>query len=529
MFFRRQSHVGSQWVGLIHEGAVVHAAKVSHSADARPCVHWVWQADAPTLESGLRALRSTQRLRGASLVGVLDRSRYRMQAADAPDIPREDWRDAMRWQLKEQLDFPIEDAVLDVLDVPTSTQLRQNNAVMAFVVPREHYAGVELAADDVGLHWDALDVPETALRNICALGEEPDKAHALMVFGQAYGLLVITFKGALLMARHIEVAADALTGSEDVRGAALSRAALEMLRTVDTFERMHSQASLSGMTVALPPGCGQEVVDMLADLIYVPIAPLQLKLWFDMDGLGDQGERLNINPTFNELCAIGTTLRVPLAVSADADETPPPPAQQLQLLDATSVLGQSPSWGALLGLRLMAGLAAVGAVVVLGLSAATKAYTLSADGVETEINTLRLAAAANPPSPVVKELDALRQKEAQQRQMQDALQGSMAWASQGYSDYLMALGRQAVPQVWITSLTVRGDGRDLVLVGRTTDATSLPAYLHKLSQEEHFRGRRFAQFEIAHPTSDAVADSVVEFTLRGTAPAEWHRDGSKSK
>jgi hypothetical protein len=318
-----------------------------------------------------------------------------------------------------------------------------------------------------------------------------------------------------------------------VRGAALSRAALEMLRTVDTFERMHSQASLSGMTVALPPGCGQEVVDMLSDLIYVPIAPLQLKLWFDMDRLGDLGERLNSNPTFNELCAIGTTLRVPLAVSADdalADEPAPSPAQQLQLLDATSVLGQPPAWGAVLGVRLVGGLAALGALVALGLSAATKAYMLSAERVEAEINTLRVAVAANPPSPVVKELDALRQKEAQQRQMQDALQGSMAWASQGYSDYLMALGRQAVPHVWITGLTVRGDGRDLVLIGRTTDATSLPAYLHKLSQEDHFRGRRFAQFEIAHPNSDAaVADSVVEFTLRGTAPTEWHREGVKSK
>jgi hypothetical protein len=522
MFFRRQSQVGTQWVGLIHDGSVVHAAQVAHSAGERPRVTWLWQADAPTLESGLRALRGAQRLKGCSLVGVLDRARYRMQATDAPDIPREDWRDAMRWQLKEQLDFPIEDAVLDVLEVPASTQLRQNSAVMAFVVPREDYTAIELAADDVGLNWAALDVPETALRNLCALAAEEDKAHALMVFGEAHGVLVITYKGALLMARHIEVAAEALTGREDVRGAALSRAALEMLRTVDTFERMHSQASLSGMTVALPPGCGADVIEMLADLIYVPIQPLMLSQWFDLDALGElQAARLNSEPTFNELCVIGATLREPVG---DA------PLQQLALLDTSSVLGHSPSWGAVLGVRLVGGLVALGALASVGLSAATTAYSLKAEQVDAEINTLRNSVAANPPSAIVKELDALRQKEAQQRQMQDALQGSMAWASQGYSDYLMALGRQTLPNVWITGMAVRGDGSDLVLVGRTNDVGALPAYLRKLGQEEHFRGRRFAQFEIGRPASDtSAADNVVEFTLHGTAPTEGRREGAKKK
>jgi MSHA biogenesis protein MshI len=523
MFFRRQSQVGVQWVGIAHEGTLVHAAQVAQGVDVRPSVTWLWQAEANTLEAGLRALRTAQRLKGCSLVGVLERARYRLQATEAPDIPPQDWRDAMRWQLKEQLDFPIEDAVLDVLEVPASTQLRQNNAVMAIVVPRTDYTVVELAADDVGLNWTALDVPETALRNLSALAEEPDKAHALMVFGEAHGILVITVNGALLMARHIEVASSALTGDEDVRGAALSRAALEMLRTVDTFERMHSQASLSGMTVALPPGCGEEVIEMLADLIYVPIKPLVLGDWFDLEPLGEQAERVSRNPSFHELCAIGTCLRGPLVEG----ETP---RQQLQLIDTASVLGQAPKWGAVLGVRLVGGLLALGAAASMGLSGVTTAYGIQANQTEAKINELRVAVTASPPTPIVRELEGLRQKEAQQRQMQDALQGSMAFVSQGYSSYLMALGRQAQASVWITSMSVHGDGRDLVLVGRTTDPASLPAYLKRLSQEELFKGRRFAQFDVGMPPAESgVVDSVIEFTLRGTAPVEWHREGVKKK
>lgn len=522
MFFRRHSQDGSQWVSVTHDGAVLHAAQVVHSGDARPRVQWLWQTEAPALGNGLRALQATRRLNGGTLIGVLDRVQYRMQAADAPmDVPREDWRDAMRWQLKEQMDFPVEDAVLDVLEVPQSTQLRQNSALMAFVVPRQDYTSVELAADDLGLGWSALDVPETALRNLSALAEETDKAHALMVFGQAHGMLVITFNGELLMARHIEVTAAAVTGGEEVRGAALSRAALEILRTIDTFERMHSQASLSCMSVALPPGCvPDDVIEMLSELIYVPLKRFELGNWFDLSELGDQAERLNLHATFNELCVIGAALRA---------QVMDPPRQQLQLLDPNSVLGQSPPWGALLGVRLAGGVIALGTAVGLGMSAAATAYNLKADKLDAELTVMRADLTANPPSPVVKELADLRQKEAQQRQMQDALQGSMAWASQGYSEYLMALGRQTFPDVWIVGLKVQGDGRDLVLTGRTSNPARLPAYLQRLGQEDRFKGRRFAQMEIYQPPPESgVMQGVVEFILRGTFNPDW-RKGEANK
>jgi MSHA biogenesis protein MshI len=508
MFFRRQSHNGSQWVSLIQEGSTVHAAQVAYTAEGRPRVEWMWRDNAPNLGSGLRTLQAVKRLKGCSLIGVLDRARYRMLATDTPDVPREDWRDAMRWHLKEQVDFPVEDAVLDVLGVPQST-LRHNSAVMTFLIPRADYSAVELAADDLGLSWSALDLPETALRNLCALAEDGEKAHALMAFGEAHGLLVITFKGELLMARQIEVTLAAVTGDEDVRGAALSRAALEILRTVDTFERMHSEVNLSGMTVALPPGSGVGALEMLSELIYVPLVALDLGNWFDLDALADQGATLRQQATYSELCVLGAALR---AHPGAAER------QQLNLIDPNSVLGQPQPWGALLGVRLAGGVLAVGTAAGLGLSAATTAYNLQAGQVEGEINGLRTAAAANPPSPVVKELEALRQKEGQQRQMQDALQGSMAWSSQGYSDYLMALGRQAHANVWITGLQVKGDGRDIVLSGRTTSPSTLPAYLQKLGQEERFKGRRFAQLEMSAVAGDDVAHGVVQFTLKGMRP-----------
>ncbi|MDO9236741.1 MAG: hypothetical protein Q7U28_12030 [Aquabacterium sp.] len=507
MFFKRKTQEGSLWTGVARDGTSVCAAQVSHREGERPRVLWLWQEQAPTLEEGLRALQASKIVKYSTVVGLLDRTQYRLLATEAPqDIARTDWRDAMRWQLKEQVDFPVEDAVLDVLEVPQNTQRRQSCPVMVFMLPRTDYDVVALAADDVGLTWAALEAPETALRNLSALSEEDDKAHALMVFGEEHGILVITVKGELLMARQIEVALASVTGSNEVRGAALSRAALEILRTIDTFERMHSEVVLSGMTVALPPGCGEDVLEMLADLIYVPLQALKLSTWFDLDTLADEADHLSDHATFSQLCVLGATLREP----GSAGER-----QQLQLLDATSVLGQSVPWGALLGARLVGGVLALGTAVGLGLTAATSAYKLKGAELDADLAGLRATALAHPISPVVRELDGLRQKEAQQRQMQEALQGSMTWSSQGYSDYLMALGRQATPSVWINHLEMTGDGRDVVLGGRTNNSSALPSYFKRLGQEDRFKGRRFAQLDIsAIPSDGNLAAGVVQFSLR---------------
>src|SRR5690606_6254713 len=87
------------------------------------------------------------------------------------------------------------------------------------------------------------------------------------------------------------------------------------------------------------------------------------------------------------------------------------------------------------------------------------------------------------------------------------------------SEYLMALGRQLHPTVWITGLTVVGDGTEITITGRTVQPQTLPQYLQRLAQEERYAGRRFAQVDIGIvPPDEHVVDGAVQFTLR-TQPA----------
>lgn len=507
MLFRRQSQDGSRWVGVSQSGAIAHAVEVIHAPGERPRVGWTWTGDAEGLPQALRSLQKVHPLDEARLVVCLDPAAYRLVATEAPDVPREEWADALRWGLREQVDFAVDDAIIDVLEVPEATRLRQSNPTLTAVMARPEHAAITQAADDLGLQWAAMELPETTLRNLCALAEEDDKAHALLAFGESQGLLVITYRKELVMMRHIEVPLSAMTGSIEGRNAALNRAALEVLRTLDTFERVHSQITLDRLSVVPPTGQGDEVIALLAEQVYVPVQALQLGLHIDASALTQDASGGTVQPGAQALMALGAALRPQVDARG---------GQQLNMVDPAAVMLQNQSWNAQQAVRWVSMAAAFCLVGGLGLQVWAYSVQVRADQSEAAMKTMQASLAAPEANAVARELETLRQREATQNQMRDVLMGSMSSSSFGYSDFLTALGRQTQAGLWITGLTVQGDGRDMALTGRMTDASAFPQYLRRLQQEDRFRGRRFAQLELREvPDQEGVPAGITEFVLRG--------------
>ncbi len=511
MFFRRQSNDGAQWVAVAHEGREVTAIAVSLTGSAPSRVDWLWHAPADSLTDGLRLLSRTPKWSGQNLLDVMPRASYKIVATEAPDVPREEWRDALRWSLRDHANFPIDDALIDVLSVPQDTSARQTRPVFAIALARSAYSEAELVCDDLGRQWSALDVVETGLRNISALAEHDGLAHALMAFGADHGVLVVTFKGELIMSRQIDVPLASLTGDATVRDAALNRVALEVVRTIDTFERMHSQLSLSELSVLAPSHLGDEIIALLSEQVYIPVKACDLGAWFDVAALGEDGPILARHATLNEAAALGACLR---AHPALADR------QHLDLLDKNSVLTRDPAWSARLGVKLAAGVASACAVAGLSLSLFLVRSQAQATAIEQALPALQQSMSIQQEPAVVKELSELQVRQRVQRDTRAVLEANMSvGATAGYSSFFRALGRQTQSSLWITGATVLGDGQDIELRGRMLTAAVLPAYLRSLQNEPLFSGHRFAQLEIkAVQSSDAGDSGLTEFTLR-TSPA----------
>jgi Tfp pilus assembly protein PilN len=95
----------------------------------------------------------------------------------------------------------------------------------------------------------------------------------------------------------------------------------------------------------------------------------------------------------------------------------------------------------------------------------------------------------------------------------------------GYSDILVALARQDLPQLWLTGIQIEGAGNDLVLRGRAFDAARVPQYLQRLSAEPVLKGMRFETFGVARPGKAPAGDesaneaSMLASTLESLTPA----------
>lgn len=306
MLSLRRTKTKPGWVAMAPQGGRVHAVHVVSEAGRKPVLRWARTESWVEPTQALRTLRRTQSGQQHRTVALLQHAQYQLLTLDAPDLPRAEWRDAMRWRLKDLVDFPVESAGIDVLDIPADPQQRRAPSLIAIAAPRAALQPLADAASDAGMPWHAIDVPETALRNIAVLAAEPGCGEALLHVGRAHSTLVVTALGELLLSRHIEVTLDQLIELDDsLRQQSFERASLELQRTLDNVERQFSHANLARLQVA--PGAPLlGFIEYVRDLVYVPVTAFDIASVIDLSAvpaLTDPTEQAAYLP------AIGAALR----------------------------------------------------------------------------------------------------------------------------------------------------------------------------------------------------------------------------
>src|SRR5688572_5338035 len=100
-------------------GDRVEVAQISRRGPDHPRVSVCMQA--PGTENGIEALirlRKDLRLDRYRCATTLPGRKYKVQLMDAPSVPDQELKAAVRWRLKDFLDYPVESATVDVLAVP---------------------------------------------------------------------------------------------------------------------------------------------------------------------------------------------------------------------------------------------------------------------------------------------------------------------------------------------------------------------------------------------------------------------------
>lgn len=263
------------WLSIIRLGDRLDLAHVIRAVGKRPAVRLCESFRIEgTFGDALTRLGKARGLKRYRCTSLLSEHEYRMVQLESPAVPQEERQQALRWRLKDMVDFPVADAAIEVADIPTEGgRLAQ---VFAIVAPRSAIADCMALFHDSCAPLEAIDIPEMAVRNVAALFEEPNRGLAFLMLNASESLLTISYGGELYLSRRIDLSAQALAEADvERREQMLERLALELQRTLDNFDRQYGFISVSRLLLCSEFDCAASAA-ALAQNLYVPVQAADL-------------------------------------------------------------------------------------------------------------------------------------------------------------------------------------------------------------------------------------------------------------
>ncbi len=252
----------------------------------------------------LSALKRSMHLDRYRCTALLGHGKYQLIQTDAVPGAPDEAREVARWKLKDQVEFPVENAAIDLLPIPSDG--RGAAQVFAALAPESVMAPLVQAFQAAKVPLTAVDLPEISQRNLAALFEEDGRGLATLVFDDDEGLLTFTLNGELLVVRHVEIMARQLIAADAERREMLfERITLDVQRSLDNFDRNYSAIPLARLLVAPIPGVDGFLSHLRANLS-VAVVPLDLSGVLD---LGAVPALLDPLRQFQCLRALGAALR----------------------------------------------------------------------------------------------------------------------------------------------------------------------------------------------------------------------------
>ena len=282
-FFKRtKKHAACMTIAFLDDG--IAAASITRVPEGKPVLALsAFQAGAQPVTG--EQLDKFGKEIGASdyqFTTLLGNGEYQMLNVDAPNVLPEELKTAVRFRLQDMIDYHVDDATIDVLDIPVDKGGASRTHTMFAVAARNSVIAQRQGLFEAAkLKLTVIDIPEMAQRNISALAEAPGRGLAMLSFHADGGLLTVTFNGELYLARRIDVSLpQLLDGDIERRNGCFDKITLELQRSLDHFERQFHFIAVARLLLA--PSGAPALHDYLSANLYMPVEELDLGTLIDL-------------------------------------------------------------------------------------------------------------------------------------------------------------------------------------------------------------------------------------------------------
>lgn len=268
----------NQCLGIAVLPHAISYALVSRNDDQLTLESLAFQAseNSEDLPGLLKHFVTEHGLKGKSTVFVMHPQYYSFVQIEAPEVAPEELKNAVRWRIKDLIDFHIDDAEIDLIPLPQGKRAGAPKLMYAIATKTSYVQSIAEAMQEAGLEINAIDVTELALRNMTYADVEENRASALLYLSEYVSLIEICDNGSLCISRHINLDVSRMdTSTSDGRTEILDILSLEIQRSLDYYESQFASGSAAKLNIISQiPIPHEEFQEIAGSYLTVPIQPL---------------------------------------------------------------------------------------------------------------------------------------------------------------------------------------------------------------------------------------------------------------
>jgi MSHA biogenesis protein MshI len=304
-FFRKAPRGGVRTGIALGEGTFA-LSTVRREQGAKPtiehCATHQVDGDLPGVLKGiLEKLHATR----TGTCAVIEGEEYQIVQVEAPEVLPSELRAAVRWKLRDAISFNIDEAAVDVFEVPDPVRRTQAKMLFAVAARNSGIQRITSLLKPIMRGFDAIDIPELCLRNLAAVLPQDAKGVAMLAVNENFAQMVVTRQGVMYLTRRVDNARGfnphtvARSGSTADAGAL----ALELQRSLDYYESHYDQTPIGDLVVAPINDRTRALADELKSETGLRVTVLDVRDVFNVYKSGE------VATDWSSLMALGAALR----------------------------------------------------------------------------------------------------------------------------------------------------------------------------------------------------------------------------
>jgi len=283
---RKKTHTGRLGIEISPVGIAVATLRPGVVAGKEACeCHFIEGTDLAENGRALKKYISETDCQDLPTNIVLHPSMYKLFYVQRPNVDEADLSDAVKWQLKDQLNCPLNEVVVDCFSLPDDAFRGSNNMVYAVVAEKSVVEEATRAALDATVDVKSVEICELAMRNIVNLLEADIEGAgaALLHMRNSDGTINLSQGGNLYLTRQVESGLTMLEMADDAsQEELLDELLLEIQRSLDYYDSQLHKGNIRNVMLGPTRLDSALVGNHLKDRLGIDVTVLDLNDLFEV-------------------------------------------------------------------------------------------------------------------------------------------------------------------------------------------------------------------------------------------------------